>query len=228
MKKKIMIVPIARIAEKQPIETKQNEAGWFYCLHALNGINTDKFDEVYFVISKNGIEKYGIDEKLLRFQIEDAGFNLVVLQNDTVSQAETIISALIQLKIFGYASLFCKDGDGSYDIDIDDPYLTGNSLMVCDIENCDTISPKHKSYVSVDMNNLVTNTVENTVISKYINCGGYRFNDVQDFIRAYEELVVKYNKQPKMSNIVQYLMLYKSKTFTATICSNYKDFTLKN
>ena len=35
--------------------------------------------------------------------------------------------------------------------------------MIYNTEDCDMIDPKHKSYVSVDMNNIVTNTIEKTV-----------------------------------------------------------------
>lgn len=230
MNKRILIVPIARISNTKRIETSIAEDGTFNCIHAIEGIPLQQFENIYFVITKKCIAHYKFDMDLFITQL--AAFDvvnctkskLVILQNETCSQAETIVSALIQLKIFENMSVLCKDGDSFFHINNES--ISGNKLMIYNVEDCDIVDPKHKSYVSVDMNNVVTNTIEKTIISKYFNCGGYFFSNVRDFIRAYEELLVKYNESPRMSNIVQYLMLYKNKTFAAIKCDEYKDFNI--
>lgn len=229
MKRKIMIVPIARVSDTKRIETSVADDNILYCLHAIEGISLKQFDNIFFVITQKCIDTYNLDvfafeEQMKNFSsIYNTNVELIVLQNETSSQADTIVSALLQLQIFDNAAVFCKDGDSFYHINND---VDENSLMVYDIEKCNIVDPKNKSYVSVDMNDIVTNTIEKTIISKYFNCGGYFFEDVQDLIRTYEELIVKYGVSPKMSNIIQYLMLYKNKTFNAVICSNYNDFAI--
>lgn len=230
MNKKIMIVPIARISDGKRVETRFASDGDLYCLNAIEGIPLKQFDNIYFVLTQKCVDVYDlhiktIEKCICRFaERRGANIELIVLQNETETQADTIVSALMQLQIFENATIFCKDGDSFFNINNEN--ICENGLMIYNTEDCDMIDPKHKSYVSVDMNNIVTNTIEKTVISKYFNCGGYVFSDVHDFIRTYEELFVKYKKSPRMSNIIQYLILYKNKTFNAYICDNYKDFSI--
>ena len=99
-------------------------------------------------------------------------------------------------------------------------------MCIYSIEDCTVFEPQHKSYVSIDDNMLITNIIEKRVVSKYFNCGGYSFKDVNCFIEAYDHFKDS-DDHVYLSHLIYYLMLVKKMLFTPEIASDYNDFTLE-
>ncbi len=64
---------------------------------------------------------------------------------------------------------FIKDSDGFYRCDVEER----NQVAYFDLNDMDDINARTKSYVDLDVNDVVTNIVEKKVISSTFSSGGY-------------------------------------------------------
>lgn len=189
------------------------------CVKSIMNLPLDTFTNIYFVILKSVNEKYKIKE-LLFLQLTRLNINakIVVLNDETKSQAETIYNTIRFLNIENNA-ICIKDGDGMFTINT---IPTSNSIATYQIENMDVLYPKNKSYVDIDDNFNVTNIIEKRVISNFINAGGYVFNKGKDFCDAYDVLN-KINIQDThlyISHII-YKMMLDGKIFKPLMVDNF-------
>lgn len=219
-----LIVPAA--ADKPEYENdlpyifSLNSEGIVICLKSILGLDLKHFDNIYFTILKKHDDKFRISE-LLKLQFHRLGIenaHVVVLDESTEDQAETIFRTINQEKIGG--GIFIKDADSFFSTEIPN----NDSVAIYPIEELDTLSPKDKSYVAVDDMSYVTNIIEKSIIGHHISAGGYQLK-ASDFIHYYNKL--RNLGKLYLSHIV-YAMLLDKKSFRPMQVEEYKDWGTAN
>ena len=217
-----LIIPIAANDEEHPdmmpYVFNLDSTGMMLCIRAVQGLNLDVFDDVYFTILRKHAEKFCLDE-MFKLQFKRLGMknaHLVIIDNPTTSQSETVYKTILKASITG--SIFIKDADGYFNAIINKE----NSVAVFPLEQMNMVDPQHKSYVSVDDMSYITNIIEKRVISHYFNVGGVCFEDTSDFLHYYFELSTQ-SHHICMSHIV-YAMLLDNQKFRPVITDDYIDW----
>lgn len=157
--------------------------GNMLCIKAITGLNLDIFDNIYFTILRKHSELYDID-KLLELNFRRMGFDnakIVILENPTITQAETIVRTIYKEKIEG--PIFIKDADCFFSAEI----FPENGIATYPLEQLDIVDPKNKSYIAIDDMQHITNIIEKRVISNMFNAGGYCFENAEDFLYSYKK-----------------------------------------
>lgn len=215
-----LIVPAAADTtdDTLPYVFNLNNKGIMLCVDAIRGLNLDIFDDIYFTILRKHVEKFSVDEMLkLQFRhLSLKNVHIVVLDEPTISQTETLHQTIKQVGING--GIFIKDADGYYEADIKQE----NSVAVFPLEQMDIVDPQHKSYVSVDDMYYITNMIEKRVISHHFNAGGSCFVDTALFCSYYEKLKTL-SEKVYVSHIV-YQMLLDRYQFRPIEVHNYADW----
>lgn len=220
-----LIVPAASHKEIFKLQLPKifhlNDNGLFLCIEAILGLDLSLFSNIYFTILRQHDEQYGIKAMLTmqlnKLNIKDA--KIVVLDNPTSSQAETIYKTICQEHING--AIFIKDADCTFTAEI----YPQNGIVVYPLEKLTMVNPQHKSYVAVDDMSYITNTIEKRVIDHYFNAGGYCFDDAATFCKYYENFAG--HKELYLSHIV-FAMLLNKHIFRPFFADNYKDQELIN
>jgi len=170
---------------------------------AVSGFEFD-LDQLVVVILREHDRKYDAGRG-----INDAfggEVEIVVLDEPTASQAETVARALQALELD--EPFLVKDSDNRFtlsDLDQDECYVSVDSL-----NNHDLINPRNKSYVQVDHNGIITNIREKEVISDLFSVGGYFFTEPERFLDAYERLSVhdnSWDRELYISDIIATMVL---------------------
>ena len=153
-------------------------------------------------------------------ELDDAGLraksNIVLLPEQTESQSETVYTFLSGYDLDGF--IFIKDSDGFYRCDVEEK----NQVAYFDLNDMDDINARTKSYVDLDVNNVVTNIVEKKVISSTFSSGGYGFADAKEFCKTFEKLQ-DMDGECYISHIIFEMMLSGS-TFYGTKTTDFKDW----
>lgn len=229
-----LLVPMAArsVEDNVPIQFRHNnENGYMNCIWSVLSINLDKFTDIYFIYLKEYNDKYNIEGQLkaeldkvsVKEKIHDIMIHFCELEKETSSQAETIYNTIINNNIEG--PICIKDTDNlcnTNDIEI------GNYILTYSLEDTSLVDPLHKSYITLDDQKFVINTIEKRVVSDRFNCGGYIFADVYDFCEAYNN-VSRFTTEDThiyMSHIIYWLTLYKDIKFRPIECFNYIDFII--
>lgn len=217
-----LIVPAAADNSNQPdvmpYVFSLDFAGVMHCIRAIQGLNLKRFDNIYFTILRKHVDLFCLDE-LFKQQFKRLGMdnaNLVILDNPTDSQTETIYQTL--LKVGNVSSLFVKDADGYFEAEIQNE----NGVAVFPLEQLNMLDPQHKSYVAVDDMYYLTNIIEKKVISHFFNVGGVCFENADDFMFYYERLQ-RFGCHLCMSHIV-YAMLMDKHQFRPIVSKSYIDW----
>lgn len=232
-KKYSLILPMINISAKYknklPIEFQyDNETGKMNCIKSIENINTELITDIYFVILEVHEKKYNLSERIVtaikNSKMKGITCKFLYLAYPTSSQAETIYKVIKHYNIEG--QIFIKDADNM--CICDDPVI-GNNVLVYQLENTPLVDPQHKSYISIDDQNFVTNIIEKKVISNLFNCGGYSFEDSQDFIDGYEAVLEFEDIAAHMyiSHIIYWLILNKNIKFRPIEAVGYEDFEIK-
>jgi len=153
-------------------------------------------------------------------ELDDAGLraksNIVLLPEQTDSQSETVYTFLSGYDLDGF--IFIKDSDGFYRCDVEER----NQVAYFDLNDMDDINARTKSYVDLDVNDVVTNIVEKKVISSTFSSGGYGFADAKQFCETFEKLQ-DMDGECYISHIIFEMMLSGS-TFYGTKTTDFKDW----
>ena len=217
--------------DKCPIEFQyNNETGVMNCIETLDSMDLRNINSIHFIILKQHDNLYDISRKIkaaIKFdeeRYEDIDIIISKVNNPTVSQAQTIYDEIIRHDITG--PIIVKDADNACDIELDN--CKGNFVFVYPLENISLVDPQHKSYVSIDDQNFVTNIIEKRIINNLFNCGGYGFNNAEDFKTAYESLIgfEDINNHMYISHIIYWLMLNKNLKFRPIEAFGYNDFNI--
>ena len=219
-----LLVPVAadktEYANGLPYLFGLDKDGVNICIKSIMGLELDKFDNIYFTILKKHDERFFIVDSL-NLQFKRLGIKnakVVVLNEPTQDQAETIYRTIEQEHIEG--SIFIKDADCFFKTEL----LDNNSVAIFPIEDLEVLTPKDKSYVTVDDMYYLTNIIEKSVVGHYISAGGYYIEQVDNFLHYYNKL--RGYGRLYLSHII-YAMLLDKKTFRPMIVKDYKDWGTK-
>ena len=196
-----------------------DKEGVMICVKSILGLNLDSFDKIYFTILRKHVERYDIDV-LLNLQFRRLGLDkakIVILEEPTATQSETVVKTIEQEKIEG--SIFIKDADSSFNAEI----FPENGVAVYPLEKLKLVDPRNKSYVSVDDMQHITNIIEKRVVSNLFNVGGYCFDNVNDFLNVYrqhKDLGAIY-----LSHLI-YSMLLNGNIFRPIRVTDYNDWNI--
>ena len=186
---------------------------------AISGLNLDFFDNIYFLCLQEHEDKYSFMKGFVA-ELDDAGLraksNIVLLPEQTDSQSETVYTFLSGYDLDGF--IFIKDSDGFYKCDVEER----NQVAYFDLNDMDDINARTKSYVDLDVNDVVTNIVEKKVISSTFSSGGYGFADAKEFCKTFEKLQ-DMDGECYISHIIFEMMLSGS-TFYGTKTTDFKDW----
>ena len=186
---------------------------------AISGLNLDFFDNIYFICLQQHEDKYSFMKGFVA-ELDDAGLraksNIVLLPEQTDSQSETVYTFLSGYDLDGF--IFIKDSDGFYRCDVEER----NQVAYFDLNDMDDINARTKSYVDLDVNDVVTNIVEKKVISSTFSSGGYGFADAKQFCKTFEKLQ-DMDGECYISHIIFEMMLSGS-TFYGTKTTDFKDW----
>ena len=186
---------------------------------AISGLNLDFFDNIYFICLQQHEDKYSFMKGFVS-ELDDAGLraksNIVLLPEQTESQSETVYTFLSGYDLDGF--IFIKDSDGFYRCDVEER----NQVAYFDLNDMDDINARTKSYVDLDVNNVVTNIVEKKVISSTFSSGGYGFADAKEFCKTFEKLQ-DMDGECYISHVIFEMMLSGS-TFYGTKTTDFKDW----
>lgn len=191
--------------------------GTLLCIRSIQGLDLNRFDCIYFTILKKLDWKYCLSE-LLHIQFKKINLTkvkIVVLEEPTSSQAETVYQTIIRENITG--CIFIKDADGYFTGD----FTLGNSVSIYPLDRLEMVNPGNKSYVELDDQFYITNIIEKKIISRYFNAGAYIFEEADKFCLYYEKL--SGYRSLFMSHIV-YSMLLDKISFRPFHVKDYQDW----
>lgn len=184
---------------------------------SIENINLDVFDRVVVVCLKEHLEKYTSEDMVLESFVKSCGVkpDLVILEEPTSSQSDTIYQAIKQGNIEG--SIFIKDCDNLFTCS-PEPI---NSVATIDLNDIELVDAKNKSYVEVDSLDVISNIVEKEVISNFFCCGGYSFRSANDFCQTYES--ISSESEVYISHVI-YKMLMSNEEFVRKTATDYLDW----
>ena len=218
-----LIVPIAannpEYREHIPHVFQTAEDGMLLCIKAIIELDLNCFDGIYYTILNEFDKQYALSERLkLQFKLYGIKGTVVVLENSTTSQPDTVYQTILKKRIKG--SIFIKDADCSFRGIIQ----PSNSVAIYPLEQLKYVNPQDKSYVSVDDMNYITNIIEKRVISHYFSAGGYCFENVDEYKKYY----LKFNGYTNLylSHII-YSMVLDKHIFCPIEVKNYQDFDVE-
>lgn len=193
-----------------------DQEGVVICLKSILGLDLRKFETIYFTILRKHDERFFISD-ILNLQFRRLGITnarVVVLDEPTVDQAETIHETILREQIEG--SVFIKDADSYFTTEVGD----ADGVVIYPIEDLEVLSPRDKSYVAVDDMYYITNIIEKSVVGHFISAGGYRVS-VSEFCSYYKRL--RGLGRVYLSHVI-YAMLLDKKTFRPMMGEGYKDW----
>lgn len=219
-----LIVPVAadkpEYAIDMPYMFAPDKCGTMLCVKAITGLNLDAFDNIYFTLLRKHADAYDID-KLLELQFRRSGLTtakIVTLDAPTATQAETVVQTVRKENIAG--AVFIKDADGYFSAEI----FPENGVAVYPLEQLPLVDPRNKSYVAVDDMQHITNIIEKRIVSNLFNAGGYCFENVDDFLAAYD----KYHSlgHTYLSHLI-YALLLEGHIFRPIKVADYSDWNIR-
>lgn len=219
---KNLIIPAAgkssRFPGTRPKWLLTHPEGGLMVTKSLENIDFSSSDKIYLVILKEHLDKFcsieGIRKAFSNIGI-DKKLDIVILDEETKSQPETVYRAIQKAKISG--EIFIKDVDSYFECNI--PWK--NSVAVYDLNQMDLAHAKNKSYVTVDDNSIIKNIVEKQVISSKFCVGGYGFSRASDFVKYY--LTFDSEKEFYVSHII-FKMILDNFSFEANKVENFMDW----
>ena len=218
--RKIIVLPVAgkstRYPQKEPKWFLKHPSGNYMLTEAIKGINKD-FEEIYII----GIEKHNnYIDKVKEEMIAEFGMKVrsLKLKEQTRNQPETVFKGLERL-FSKPASILIKDSDGYFEFPEKLDWKS-NFVSVYNLKKCNRINAGNKSYVMPDTNNMIGNIIEKEVIGNLFSCGGYYFQNSDEFLKYYEK---GKDKNYYISHII-YRMLTEKINFKIVETKNYHDW----
>lgn len=221
-----LILPVAGMSSRFPgVKPKwllTHPNGNLMITEAIKGLELDSFDNIYLVTIKEHVEKYdfinGIEKQFQNIKQQDK-LNIVILENQTKNQPETVASGIKQANITG--QIYIKDSDNFFI----EKTIQGNFVSTFDLNEMALVHAKNKSYVITNDQGIITNIVEKKVVSSTFNVGGYGFESADEFVKYYD--LLKDNTDLYISHII-YQMLLDEVNFIRSNVQEYLDWgTLK-
>ena len=216
-----LIIPVAgkssRFPDMRPKWLLTMPDGKLMIEKSVEGIDLSVFTRVVIVCLGEHLSKYTSKESVISSFSNATGItpDIAVLDEPTSSQSETICKAIEVASING--AFFIKDCDNVFTC-VPEPL---NRVTTVDLNTVELIDAKNKSYVEVDSLGVISNIVEKQVISNQFCCGGYSFQDSDEFIKTYKN--IKTDDEIYISHII-YKMLLDGHEFNMLSATNYLDW----
>lgn len=219
-----LVLPVAgkssRFPDVRPKWMLTHPNGNFMLIEAIKGLSLKKFKSINIIVLKAHLETYKFEQGLMQ-QFKQLGIskiNLIVLDKETNSQAETVYEGLLKSKIKDAFTV--KDCDNFFNLS----FKSGNFLSVENLSNFSEINPSNKSYVQTNEHGHITNIVEKQIISNTFCTGCYGFRSADVFKKYFLQL--KDKSDLYISHIV-YKMILEGEIFETVKCENYVDWGTK-
>src|ERR1044072_8181941 len=170
----------------------------------LEAMDYRQFDRTVITVTRKHCEHHQVDV-ILR-QIFDNSVDILVLENETSSAAETVFQSITQAGIDG--DVIIKDSDCVVRsaVPARSNFIVGLSIN----EKSPVNRIKAKSFIVKDDNDVILDIVEKEVVSNVI-CVGIYAADAGQFVDAYEEIrrsdVLQRAGELYVSHVMSYLML---------------------
>lgn len=161
-------------------------------------------------------EKYNAKEKILD-QFYKNSIDLVVLPQVTKGPAATIAEIIERTKIIG--DFLVKDCDSYFEHEITE----GNYVCVSKVKENDILyNLAGKSFIQTNEQGIITEIIEKQVISDKFCVGGYKFDDVEEYMDAYKMISTTIQNEIFVSHIIQFMLL-ENNIFIENLVTNYSD-----
>ncbi len=188
---------------------------------AIEGLEVSPKD-IIITILKEHEDKYDI-VKGLKENISPE-ITIIILDDQTKSQPETIVMTLKKTKL--KESFLIKDSDNTFAVPkIEEEY---NYVCYSDLQDYENINPGNKSYIEMNEQGIITNSVEKKVISRFFNVGGYYFTNPQEYIDTYEKIKENKDLEVYTSQIIQDMIFNQGKLFIGKKIKEYTDWGTVN
>jgi len=189
---------------------------------SLSGVDIDAFDKVIITIVKQHAEQYEA-EYILKSIFTEPKFKIHVLDDFTSSPCETIYKTLVDNNVQG--AFIVKDSDNYVKFDIPDTF--SNFVVGLDLNKFRNVSNiTGKSFILLNEQDMLTDIIEKKVVSNIICVGVYSFKDVEEFKKAYFDLLKENIGQNELfiSHIISYKLANRNVVFDYVEASGYEDW----
>lgn len=226
-----LILPVAgasrRFPNMRPKFLLTHPSGCFMLTESIRGLSPSSFKKIVIIALKDHENKYRFTKGIIKeiqeqYNISEKHINIVLMNNLTKSQAESVYVGLKESNIRG--SILIKDCDNYFDLNTDS-LTEKNFVAVGDLNKEKEINPGNKSYVALGSNGTIENIVEKEIINNLFCAGAYYFNRVDDYYSSYKE--VKKYKYLYISHIIYNMLINKNIFFTEQI-KGYIDWGTKS
>lgn len=221
-----LIIPCAgkssRFPNMKPKYMLTHPDGKLMVEKAMENINIEVFDRIIITIVKPHDEKY--DAKLIMEQVfaDNPKVEICLLDDFTSSASETIYLTLKKMNVSG--AFVIKDSDNCVGVHFEKNIK--NMIVGYDIhEHRDVTNIPGKSFLIVNEQNIIQDIIEKKVVSSIICLGVYCFENVNDFIDAYEKMMSeKISGEMYISHLISFLLSSDKYIFQAVMATSYNDW----
>lgn len=220
---KSLIVPMVgkstRFPNLRPKWMLTHPMSGFMGTESIKGLNSDEFSTIYFVIQKAHEDEYQIAQCLIdEFKHLTQDVQVVLLDNETESQPETVYECIKKMNIIG--PILVKDSDNYFEANTD---INDNYVCYFDLNDKDELNARNKSYIQFDANGFISNIVEKKIVSSTFSVGGYGFLSAEEFCDCFEHVRNNSSSPLYMSNII-FDMLLNGIKFKGIKTEQYEDW----
>lgn len=142
-------------------------------------------------------ERYPIAEYIKSKYADE--ISVVILHSRTNGPADTVYQILKRSTIDKDEELFVKDCDSFFE----HAYMTGNYICLTNIADHQILHRLgEKSFVRLNDQGIVLDIVEKKVVSDKFCVGGYKFVSVDTFIKSFEQINYKSNREIFISDVI--------------------------
>jgi len=142
---------------------------------------------------------------------------VVIIKELTKGPADTVYQILQSAGISDDAEFLVKDCDSFFT----HTKTPGNYICVSDIAEHEVLNRlKAKSFVVSNEQGIITDIIEKRVVSNKFCVGGYKFESVGEYKKAFES--ISSESEIFVSDVIS-IMLHDGKIFTEKLISNYVD-----
>jgi len=175
-------------------------------------------DRVIFAVIRAHEEEFGASELLRKIV---PGCEVIVLEDVTRGQAETVCQMLAESKVEG--GFLVKDAD-SYFVPDEAYDPRRNYVSVCSAREVQKVKMYNKSFAVINEQGYIVGMVEKEITSEYFSCGGYFFADPTLFTATFTQYDrLQAGGEFYLSQIID-LMIENGHIFHPMPCSHYEDW----
>ncbi|WP_096022726.1 hypothetical protein [Campylobacter lanienae] len=221
-----LIIPCAgkssRFPNMKPKYMLTHPDGKLMIEKSMEKINVDVFDRIIITIVKPHDEKY--EAKLIMEQVfnNNSKVEICMLDDFTSSASETVYLTLKKMNVEG--AFVIKDSDNRVEVNFNKQIK--NSIVGYNLhEHPNITNIPGKSFLIVNEQGIIHDIIEKQVVSNIICLGVYCFENALDFIKAYDEILIK--KIPGemyISHVISYMLALNNYIFSSILALSFDDW----